>query len=38
MFNFIIWKFTGLKKILTVIVFNNLINVPSLNLILTFLT
>ena len=36
--DFIIWKFIKLKGVLTVIIPNNLINVPLPNLILTFFT
>ena len=35
-FNFIIWKFIKLKGVLTVIVFNNLINISFPNLMLAF--
>ena len=35
--NFIIWKSTGPKKVLIIIVLNNFINIPLPNLMLTFL-
>ena len=35
-FNSIIWKFTELKGVLIIVMLNNLINVPLLNLILAF--